>query len=177
MTEREDFNVTADRELHQALLTARRAGRRHGGKLFSCTMAFELGAKILLGLEESEEEVIKQDIEDIKAQKAALEQKERMRLEQLQMMEVSRAAKVSDASGKNNNVQRLAQRILDIWDNVIIYKKYALINGLVEIDKDRLTKERIEAVFPKIYAPKPTIEDAVLIATNLLKYDGEGVDV
>lgn len=172
-TQKETFTVLADVELHQALLAARKAGKRHGGKLISCTMALELGARILLGLEENEADVIKQDIEDIKTQKAALEQKERLRLEQLRIMEASQTAKLSHAEEQNNNVQKLAQRIIDVWDNIVIYKKYNLINGIVDIDKTRLNKDKVTAVFPKRIMPKPSIDDAVIIAIDLL--EGESV--
>lgn len=170
---RDSFTVEADEGLHQSILAARKAGRRHGGKLISCTMAFELGAKILLGLEENEEDIIKQDIEEIKTQRAALEQKERLRLEQLHMMEASRAAKISEAADQNNNVQKLAQRIIEVWDNVVIYKKHNLINGLLDIDRTKLNKDRVEAIFPKRIVPKPSIDDAVKIAIGLL--EGENV--
>lgn len=166
---REDFNVNADIDLHQSVLAARKAGRRHGGKLISCTMAFELGARILLGLEENEADVIKQEIQELKTQKAEIEQKERLRLEQLRLMEASRAAKISEAEEQNNNVQILAQRIIDVWDAVVLYKKHTLINGIVDIDRTRLNKDKIEAVFPRRYAPKPSIDEAVKIAIDLLE--------
>lgn len=136
-------------------------------------MAFELGAKILLGLEENEEDIIKQDIEEIKTQKAILEQKERMRLEQLHLMEASKVAKLSDAAEQNNNVQRLAQRIIDVWDDVVLYKKSLLLDSLVNINRDKLTKCKIESIFPKRYTPKPSIDAAVEMAIDLL--EGEEV--
>lgn len=166
---RDSFTVVADSELHKAILAARKAGRRHGDKLVSCTMAFELGVTVLLGREESEEAVIKQDIEDIKTQKAVLEQKERMMLEQLQIMEASREAKMSEAAEQNNNVQRLAQRIIEVWDSIILYKNSRIIESLVDIDRERLTRIKVEAVFPKRYKQKPSIDEAVVIAVDLLE--------
>jgi len=168
-TQKETFTVLADVELHQALLAARKAGKRHGGKLISCTMALELGARILLGLEENEEDIIRQDIEEIKTQRAALEQKERMRLEQLRMMEASREAKLSDAAEQNNNVQILAHRIIEIWDNVTILNKRTMIESLVNIDTTRLDKHKLETVFPRRPTPKPSDDEAVRIAYNLLE--------
>jgi hypothetical protein len=169
---RDSFTVEADGELHKSILSARKEGRRYGGKLYSCTLAFELGAKILLGLEESEEDAIKQEIEELKTQKSALDQKERLRVEQLRILEASRTAKMSDASDKNTNVQKLAQRIIEVWDSVVIYRKYNIINSLVDIDVTRLNKAKIQAVFPKNYTVKPSIDEAIRIAINLL--DGEG---
>lgn len=166
---RDSFTVEADSELHQAILAARKAGRRYGKKLISCTTAFELGARILLGLEENEEETIRQDIEDIKTQKAVIEKKERLMLEQLQLMQASKAAKIIEASDKNNNVQRLAQRILEVWDSVLIYNNHTILESLADIDRTKLTRVKIEAVFPKRYSPKPSIEDAVKIAMDLLE--------
>jgi hypothetical protein len=172
--ENESFTVLANSELHRAVLAARKAGRRHGGKLVSCTMAFELGARILLGLEENEEDILKQDILEIKTQKAALEQKERMRLEQLRMMEASRAAKLSEASYQNNNVQKLADKIIEVWDSVILYKRSGIIESLVDIDRTRLTRPKLEAIFPKRYVEKPSIDEAVKIALDLLEGDSVG---
>lgn len=166
---KDSFTVEANTELHQSILSARKAGRRYGGKLYSCTLAFELGAKILLGREDSEEEAIRQDIEECKIQKAAIEQKERMRLEQLQMMEASRTAKMLEAAEQNNNIQELAQKIIDAWDDVILYKKNRIIDSILDIDRERLTRSKVEAVFPKRYKNKPTIEEAVVIAVDLLE--------
>jgi len=150
-------------------LAARKAGRRYGGKLVSCTMAFELGVTVLLGREDSEEAVIKQDIEDIQTQKAVLEQKERMRLEQLRMMESSREAKRSEAAEQNDNVQQLAKKIIDVWDTVIFSKNTTIIESLVDVDRTRLSKAKVEAVFPKKYRDKPSIDEAVIIAVGLLE--------
>ena len=166
---KDSFTVEANTELHQEILSARKAGRRYGGKLYSCTLAFELGAKILLGREEPEEEAIKQELEEYRIQKASIEQKERMRVEQLQMMEASRVAKISEAEEQNNNIQRLAQKILDVWDYVILYKNNRIIESVVDIDREKLTRAKIEAVFPKRYKEKPTIDEAVKIAVNLLE--------
>ena len=167
--DREDFNVNADTQLHQAIVAARRAGKRHGDKLISCTMAFELGARILLGLEEDEEDLIKQDIEDLGIQQAAINQKIKLNREQLQLMQASKIVKMSEAEEQNANVQKLAQKIVDVWDNVVIYKKDYMINSLVDVDKKRLTRPMIEAIFPKKIQPKPSIDDAVKIAMNLLE--------
>jgi len=172
-TDKDSFTVEAKSSLHKDILAARKAGRRYGGKLYSCTLAFELGAKILLGCEEPEEEAIRQEIEECRVQKAAIDQKEKMRLEQLRMMEASKAAKLSDAAEQNKNVQKLAQRIIDVWDSIVIYKKYTIISSLVEIDKTRLTRPRLEAIFPKNIQQKPSIDEAVKMAVVLL--EGEGI--
>lgn len=166
---RESFTVEADMELHQAILAARKAGRRYGKKLISCTTAFELGARILLGLEENEEETIKQDIEELRTQKAIIEKKEKLRLEQLQLMQVSKTAKMEQAAEQNNNVQKLANRILEIWDNVTLMNRRTMIVSLVDIDKTRLTRPKLEAVFPKKPTPKPSEEVAIKIAYELLE--------
>ncbi|MFA6836958.1 MAG: hypothetical protein WCR04_11225 [Fibrobacteraceae bacterium] len=170
---KESFTVVADTELHKAILAARKAGRRYGGKLVSCTMAFELGVTVLLGREEKEETVIKQDIEDLKTQKAVLEQKERMMLEQLHIMEASREAKMLDAAEQNDNVQMLAQKIIDVWDTIIIDRNRTIVESLVDVDRKRLTRMRVEAIFPRKYRDKPSIDEAIKIAIDLL--EGESI--
>lgn len=170
---RDSFTVEADHEIHQSILAARRAGKRQGGKLISCTMAFELGARILLGTEEKEETAAKQEIEELMIQKAELEQKVRLKSDQLRLIEASRTAKMDEAAEQNDNVQKLAQRIIEVWDNIIIYRKHNIINSLVDIDKARLSKDKLEAVFPKRISPKPSIDEAVKIAMDLL--EGENV--
>ena len=92
-----------------------------------------------------------------------------MRLEQLQMMEASRTAKMLEAAEQNNNIQELAQKIIDAWDDVILYKKNRIIDSILDIDRERLTRSKVEAVFPKRYKNKPTIEEAVVIAVDLLE--------
>jgi hypothetical protein len=171
---REDFNVSANAELHKAVLAARRAGKRYGGKLISCTMAFELGAKILLCMEDQEEATLLQSIEEIKIQKTALDQQERMRLEQLNLMKASKTAKMIDATDHNNDIQMLAEKIIEVWDNVILYKNHSIIESLVNIDKTRLNKTKVLSVFPKKYTQKPSIEEAVKLAFDLI--EGETVD-
>lgn len=166
---KDSFTVEANTELHQEILAARKAGRRYGGKLYSCTLAFELGAKILLGREEPEEESIKQELEEYRIQKAAIEQQERRRVEQLQMMEASRVAKMSEAAEQNNNIQYLAQKIIETWDEVILFKNNRIIDSILDIDRRRLTRSKVEAVFPRRYKDKPTIDEAVVIAVNLLE--------
>lgn len=172
---KEYFKLYASSKLHQEMLEARAAGRRHGSKLYSCAMAFELGAKILLGLEEDEEELLQQDIEDLSLKESEIAQKKRLRYEQLKMMQSSKAAKMIEASEQNGNVQKLADRILEIWDNVTLYKKRTLIGSLVNIDNRHLTRAKLEAIFPTTYKNKPTQEDAIKIALDLLGYDGESV--
>lgn len=167
--DREDFNCSANIELHQGILAARRAGRRYGKRLISCTLAFELGAKILLGLEDNEEEKIQQDLDDLTIKESEIAQKKRLRLEQLKMMQASKVAKMEQAAEQNDNVQTLAQRIIEVWDNIVIYKKYNLINSLVDIDKTKLNRPKLEAIFPKRITPKPSQEVAIKIAYELLE--------
>jgi hypothetical protein len=171
---REYFTVNADADLHQAVLKARKEGKRFGGKLISGTMCYELGARIYLGLEENEEEVIKRDLAELDLQEASINQRKRLRSEQLHMVQVSKAAKMIEATDKNETVQRLAQRILDIWDNVTLFQKRSLIGSLVDIDPRHLNRVKLEAIFPNRYAPKPSDDDAVKIAFNLLD-EGEEV--
>ena len=171
--DREDFNCNANIKLHQGILAARKAGRRYGGKLISCTLAFELGARILLDLEDNEEERIQQDIEELASQECLISQKKRLRLEQLRMMQASKTAKMDKAAEQNDNVQKLADRILAIWDNVTILNKRSMIGSLIDIDKTHLTKPKLEAVFPRKPTPKPSPEDAIKIAYELL--EGESV--
>lgn len=171
MSDREDFNVNADKELHQAVLAARKSGRRYGGKLISCTMAFELGAKILLGLEENEEERLQQDIEELSSQESLISQKKKLRLEQLKMMQASKAAKIEQAAEQNDNVQKLASRILEIWDRVTQLNQRTLIGSLLDIDRVHLTRQKLETIFPKKATPKPSEEVAIRIAFELLEGD------
>lgn len=171
--EREDFNCNASADLHQRLLAARRAGKRYQGKLVSCTMAFEMGAKFLLDDIDDDEDRIQQDIEDISTQESMLAQQKKLKLDQLHAVQVGKAAKMDQAAQQNDNVQKLADRILAIWDNVTIYNKRAMIGSLINIDKIHLTRPKLEAVFPKIPTPKPSLEVVIKIAYELL--EGEAV--
>lgn len=172
--DREDFNCNANIKLHQGILAARKAGRRYGGRLISCTLAFELGAKILLDMEDKEEEKIQQDIEELATQETLIAQKKRLRLEQLQLMQASKTAKLEQAAEQNDNVQKLANRIRDIWDNVTLMNKRTMIGSLVDIDRTRLTRPKLDAIFPTRPAQKPSHEVAIKIAYELL--EGEPVD-
>ena len=172
---KEYFKLYASSKLHKEMLEARAAGRRHGNKLYSCAMAFELGATILLGLEGDEEEVLQRDIDEITLKESEFAQRKRLKNERLKIIQSSKAAKMIEASEQNDNVQKLANRILEIWDNVTLYKKRTLIGSLVDIDNRHLTRAKLEAIFPTTYKNKPTQEDAIKIALDLLGYDGESV--
>ena len=171
---KEYFQMYASSNLHQGILAARQAGRRQDGKLISCRMAFELGATILLGLEANEEDIVAQDLEEMETQISLLIKKKQLKNDQLVLMKASKAVKMDEAAGKNGNIQKLAQRILEVWENVTLYKNYTIISSLVDIDKSRLSREKVEAIFPKKYTQKPTIETAIIMASNLLGYDSEG---
>jgi len=138
-------------------------------------MAFELGARILSGMGADEETELLQKAEEIKAKKAAITYEEKLNEEQLKMVHASKAVKMTVAHDQNENIQKLAQRIIDVWDTIVFQKKYTILESLADIDRSKLSRPKLETVFPKKYTPKPSIDIAVKMATDLLNYEGEGI--
>ena len=70
--------------LYDAMQNARKGKRRYNGRQFSNGLAFELGAQILLGTAENEEDVLKQKLEDIEIQQNSLNSQKQLICEQLE---------------------------------------------------------------------------------------------
>lgn len=169
------FKVYASENLYEEIQIARDAGRRHGGKIISNGMCFEIGARILLGMGEDEEEKLQNDLNELLVKESEIAQKKRLKFEQLKTMQTTKAVKLEHAAIQNDNVQKLANRILEVWDNVTILGKRSLIGSLVDIDSAQLNRTKLEAVFPRTYSKKPSDVDAIKIALDLLGYEGESV--
>lgn len=77
---------------------------------------------------------------------------------------------------EKQDVELLASKIIDLWDSVVIYKDKKNIDFIVNYFEEKLTRDKVAAIFPSQYEPAPTYKEAFQIASGLLGYEGCGSD-
>lgn len=168
-----NVNVYVSKNLRDSIQDAKKEGRSYHGKLFTNGLAFELGAKILLGIAENEEEIAKQKLEDLEIQKNSINSQICLMNEQLERSEAKKKSIRAQCLKEKQDVELLASKIINLWDSVVIYKDKKNIDFIVNYFDGKLTREKVESVFPSKYEPVPTHEEAFQIASCLLGYKGD----
>jgi hypothetical protein len=159
----------ADEILYNNFQTARKAGCMYNGKRFSNRLAYEMGVKVLLGIsEEEEEEALKQKLEDLRIKRTLIDNQENLILANLKKRQAKKQKEIEIYAQAEQNVQKLAERIIKEWVNIKILKKTENIGFIVNMFPGKLTKTEVEKVFSNGDAEAPTIEKALEIASNLL---------
>jgi hypothetical protein len=162
------------KDLHNSIQLARKDGRRYNGKLFSNGLAFEMGAHILLETAESEEDILKQKLEDIKIKQNSLNIQKRLTNEQLKGLEVKKEFTLARDIKDKQDVELLVSKIVDSWDSIVLYREKKNIDFIITQFEGKLTRDKVAAIFPLKYEPAPTYEEAFQIASGLLGYVGDG---
>lgn len=164
-----------DKDLCDALQAAREAGKLYNNKRFSNRLAYEIGVKVLLEIDdEEEEEALNQKLADIRIQKTLMDNQENLILASLEKRQAKKQQEIKVCAQAEENVKRLAERIIKEWNAVKIYKKDESIGFIFNMYPDKLNKARLEKVFSEGGLDAPTIEEAQVIASNLL---GAGYNV
>ncbi len=159
----------ADESLTSALQACRAAGRQYNSKKFSNRLAYEVGAKVLLGInEKEEEEALKRKLEDVRIKKTLLDNQENLILASLKQHQEKKRKEIEAYAQVEQDVQKLAERIIKDWVSIKILKKTENIGFIVNMFPERLTKSRLEKVFSEGGIEPPTIEEALEIASGLL---------
>jgi predicted transcriptional regulator len=159
----------ADETLYNDLQVARKAGCMYNGKRFSNRLAYEIGVKVLLGInEKEEEEALKRKLEDVRIKKTLLDNQENLILASLKQHQEKKQKEIEAYAQVEQDVQKLAERIIKDWVSIRILKKIENIGFIVNMFPDRLTKSKVEKVFSEGGLEAPTIEEALEIASNLL---------
>jgi|SRR5271157_2952268 len=165
------------KDFHDAIQLSRKEKRRYNGRQFSNSLAFELGAQILLGIAENEEDILKQKLEDLEIQRNSINSQTRLINEQLERLEVKKEFIQAKILKEKQDVELLAAKIIDSWDSIVLYKDQKNIDFIVTHFEGKLTRDKVAAIFPLKYEPAPTNEKAFQIASGLLGYEGDGSDV
>lgn len=158
-----------DKDLCDALQAAREAGKLYNNKRFSNRLAYEIGVKVLLEIDdEEEEEALNQKLADIRIQKTLMDNQENLILASLEKRQAKKQQEIKVCAQAEENVKRLAERIIKEWNAVKIYKKDESIGFIFNMYPDKLNKARLEKVFSEGGLDAPTTEEALKIASDLL---------
>jgi hypothetical protein len=161
--------------LVEAIRDARKAKKRYKGALYSNPLCFIIGAKVLSGLGEEEEEFLDQKLSDIQIQRALLDSEERMLLEQKKVNKAESQVKEAEISKRQQDIERLASMIVDKYKKITLNGRKENIGFIVAAFPDKLTKDKVAAVFAGKFNEEtvPTYEMALKIAADLLYPDSE----
>jgi hypothetical protein len=165
------------KDLHDAIQNGRRDKKRYDGRLFSNGLAFELGADILLGVAENEEDVLKQKLEDIEIHQNSINSQRYIIREQLEKFEAKKKSIQDQGIKERQDVELLASKIIDLWDSIVLYKNTKNIDFIVRHFEGKLIWDKVASMFPLKYEPAPSSETAFQIAASLLEYEGDGWNV
>ena len=170
-------NLYIPKNLRDSIQDAKNEGRRYCGRQFSNGLAFELGAQILLGVAENEEDILKQKLENLEIQQNSISSQKYLIREQLERLEANNEFIQAKNLKERQAVELLASKIIESWDSVVIYREKKNIDLIVTRFEGKLTLDKVAAIFPSTYEPAPTYETAFQIASDLLGYEGDGSDV
>lgn len=147
---------------------ARAAGKRYGDKKYSNRLAYEIGVKVLMGLNDKEEiEAKKQRLEDLKIQQSLLSSEERILLDDISRLEGEEKQKEEEALKVSEDIQKLAARIKEYWVKIVYYDQKEFIGYLVT--QFKISRAETEKAFEAIRDGEPTEEEALKIASKLME--------
>lgn len=161
----------ASKNLVDGIQAGRLAGKRYKDKKFSNRLAFEIGAKVLLGIDdEEEEEVLDQRLADLEIQQSLIDNQKKLLLEKKEKRQAQKKKKEEEVLKSQQEIESLAAKINEYWEPITVFKQKECIGFILNAFPDRLAREKVSAVFPdEAAAPVPTYEEALHIATNLLR--------
>lgn len=158
-----------DKDLCDALQAAREAGKLYNNKRFSNRLAYEIGVKVLLEIdEEEEEEALNQKLADIRIQKTLMDNQEKLIVARLEKRQAKKQQERKACAQVEENVQKLAERLIKEWNAIKIFKKTENIGFIYNMFPDKLNKASLEKVFSDSGLDAPTMEEALIIASDLL---------
>jgi hypothetical protein len=162
--------------LADGIQKARAAGRMYKGRRVSHSLAFVVGAEILLDIGK-EEEVLEQELNDLNIERSLIDSKERAICEQLKAVKTENRAKEEEALRKHQEIEKLAHMIVDKFVEITLFKKNEEIGYIAAAFPDKLTREKLAAIFAGGYEEDtPSYEKALEIAKGLLYPGSEEVE-
>lgn len=159
----------ADESLTDALQACRSAGKQYNGKKFSNRLAYEIGVKVLMGInEEEEEEALKQKLTDLETKENLIANQKKFILAGIEKLQAKKQKKEGERLKLEQDVQNLADRLRKDWVTIKVLKKTENIGFIVNSYPNKLTKSKLEKIFSEGSTEGPTLEEAMDIAANLL---------
>lgn len=161
----------ASSNLVDALQAARKAGRRYKDKGFSNRLAYEIGVKVLLEIEDEEEdEVLDQRLTDLDIQQSLIDNQRKLLIEKKEKRQAQKKKKKEEVLKSQQEIESLATKIIEQWESITVFKQKECIGFILNAFPGRLSRKNISAVFPdEAAASVPTYEEALRIATDLLR--------
>jgi hypothetical protein len=156
--------------LVDAIQDARSAKRRYKDKIFSNRLAYEIGAKILLEIDDDEEEeVLDQRLADLEIQQSLINNQKRLLLDKKEKRNAEKKKKEVEILKGQQDIETLALKLNEYWEKITVFKQKECIGFILNSFPGRLTKGDVSAVFPDGSSQAPTHEEALQIATDLLR--------
>jgi len=171
MTENENLKkVTfeADEDLKEMLQQARAEGKRYGDKKFSNRLAYEIGIKVLMGLNDNDDlEAKKQQLEEVRIKKALIESEERFLMNEISRLENEAKQREEEALKITEDTRKLAGRIKEYWTKINVYDKLEYIGFIVT--QFKVSRNALEQAYKDTREREPTEEEALIIASKLME--------
>ena len=148
----------------------RKAGARCNGKILSKRAIFELGYNCYFGVNGDEtRDMILKKIEDSKLKESISHNETLLWEKKLEECDDKNKIKEEEALKSKQEVESLASKIKECWENITVFKKKEYVGFIVNSFPGRFTRENVSAVFPDGSVSIPTNEEALQIATDLLR--------
>jgi hypothetical protein len=166
------IGLEAPADLVDAIQEARNAKRRYKNRPFSNKLAYEIGAKVLLEIDDDEEEeILDQRLDDIAREMVLLESRKKQLTEKKQKRTAEKQQKELEAIKEEQLIENIASKIREYWEKITLLDQKECIGYIVNLSPERLTRERVFSMFPKECRPIPTEHEARTMAANLLRED------
>jgi hypothetical protein len=154
--------------LADGIQKARDAGKRFKGDLYSYSMAFEIGAMVLLDIADGEE-ILLQKKNDIQIQRSLLDSQEKIIDDQLKAIKTEQKAEKEEFLQKQEEIKKLAHMIISNYEKITVFKKTEHIGYIVTAFPGKLTRDKVAALF--VEKEKPPLETALKLAKEALYPD------
>lgn len=155
-------------DLADGIQKARDSGKRYKGNLYSYSLAFKIGAMILLDIAD-EENILLQKKNDITIQRSFLDSQERIIDDQLEAIRTKQKAEKEENLRKQEEIERLAAMIRSKYRKITVHKKTENIGYIINAFQGKLTRDKVAALFVK--GEEPSLETALKLAKELLYPD------
>lgn len=152
-------------DLADGIQKARDAGKRYKGDLFSYSMAFKIGAMVLLDITD-EEDILLQQKNDINIQRSLLDSRERIIDDRLMAIKTEQKAAKEENLRQQEEIEKLANMIISDHEKITLFKETKRIDYIVTAFPNKLTRDKVAAMF--FGKEKPSFDTALKLAKEAL---------
>jgi hypothetical protein len=155
-------------DLADGIQKARDAGKRYNGDLFSYSLAFKVGAMVLLDLSDGEE-ILLQKKNDIMIQRNLLDSQEKIINDRLTAIKTEQKAEKEGFLQKQEEIKKVAHMIISDHEKITLFQKTEHISYIATAFPGKLTRDKVAALF--VEKEKPSLETALKLAKEALYPD------